>query len=107
MKILILPIARRLFKLETLVNKVDELARKSDFCSSKQVAAQTLNYGMKEILEREEFEKYVDLDFEGHRFKALSCYDRYLTNLFGDYMKLLPVDQQKAHHKFKAYWSNK
>lgn len=104
LKILILPVARKLFRLDVLVDKVDKLARKYDFNNSKMVAAQTLNYGMKEILEKEEFEKYVELDFEGHRFMGISCYDRYLTNLFGDYMKLPPANQQRAHHKFKAYW---
>ena len=31
-------------------------------------------------------------------------FDDYLTNGFGDYMTLPPVEKRISHHYFKAYW---
>lgn len=51
-------------------------------------------------MEKTVFEKSVDLYFEGHKVKAPVGYDRYLTLMYGDYMKLPPEDKRKPHHNF-------
>ena len=40
------------------------------------------------------FDQYIELEFEGMRFMAIGGYDTYLTNHYGDYMKLPPVEQR-------------
>jgi lipopolysaccharide cholinephosphotransferase len=45
----------------------------------------------------------IDVPFEGRRYKSMIGYDLYLTNTYGDYMKIPPKDQQ-IQHKFKAYY---
>lgn len=45
----------------------------------------------------EDFENLIDLDFEGHKFKACPHWDEYLTGLYGDYMQLPPEDQRVTH----------
>ena len=50
-------------------------------------------YGMPAVC----FENYVDLEFEGKKFKAFRDYDLYLSTLYGDYMKLPPVEQRVSH----------
>lgn len=60
-------------------------------------------YGIKEVLEKTDFDNYIDLDFEGHRFMAIQGYDHYLKNVFGDYMKLPPINQRITHHHFDAF----
>lgn len=42
-----------------------------------------------------EFEKAVEVEFEGHKFPAFSCWDSYLKGLYGDYMKLPPIEKEK------------
>lgn len=42
----------------------------------------------------------VRIDFEGESFSAPADTDRYLRDLFGDYMKLPPEDQRTAHAVF-------
>ena len=37
---------------------------------------------------------------------AIKNYSIYLSNLFGDYMKLPPKDKQVTHHDFEAYWKD-
>lgn len=43
------------------------------------------------------FREYIDMDFEGYKFKGSKLYDVYLTQLFGDYMKLPPKEKQVSH----------
>ena len=50
------------------------------------------------------FDKFIELDFEGRKFMSVADYKTYLTNLFGDYMKLPPVEQQLSKHDFEAWW---
>lgn len=49
------------------------------------------------------FSKTIDVPFEGRIYKSMIGYDEYLTNTYGDYMKIPPKDQQ-IQHKFKAYY---
>lgn len=48
-------------------------------------------------------EEYVDVEFEGFKFKAISQYDSFLRGVYGDYMKFPPKDKQKPHHHYIAY----
>lgn len=54
---------------------------------------------------KEDFENYVLMEFEGKKFSVCTGYDRNLRQLFGDYMKFPPKEQQVPHHGFnKFYW---
>ncbi len=53
---------------------------------------------------RDYFENYIDVDFEGRVFKSTKYYDELLHQIYGDYMKLPPLDKQVPHHGFTAYW---
>ncbi len=59
-------------------------------------------YGVREAIPREAYEKWIEVEFEGHMFKACSYWNEYLHNLFGDYMQLPPEDKRKTHD-MKAY----
>ena len=48
--------------------------------------------------------EYVDVEFEGHLFKAISQYDSFLRGIYGDYMQFPPKEKQKPHHNYTAYW---
>lgn len=50
------------------------------------------------------FTSYTSLNFEGKSFQAISSYDAWLSQVYGDYMALPPADKQVSHHLFKAYW---
>ncbi|WP_297674450.1 LicD family protein [uncultured Bacteroides sp.] len=43
-------------------------------------------------------------EFEGQKMLVPCGYDIWLRLVFGDYMKLPPVDKQISHHSFVAYW---
>lgn len=55
-------------------------------------------YGIKERVKKTIFElPYTDVSFEGHSFKAFGDWNEYLTRLYGDYMKLPPLDERVNH----------
>lgn len=64
------------------------------------------SYEEREIMERDVFTQYKDMEFEGHRFMGIKNYDTYLSNLYHDYMRLPPKEKQVAHHTFVAYEKN-
>ncbi len=54
-------------------------------------------------MSKDKFENFIYAEFEGRKYKIPSGYDEWLTKLYGDYMKLPPLSQQKTHHHFEAY----
>lgn len=50
------------------------------------------------------YEKYIDVYFEDRYYRAIADYDSFLTNVYGDYMRLPPKEKQIPHHGFTAFW---
>ena len=48
-------------------------------------------------LPKDAYEKTVTLEFEGHMLPCMSCWDEFLTKLYGDYMQLPPETQRQTH----------
>lgn len=59
--------------------------------------------GEKEVMPKCLFEKMRRQKFEDEFFYITEAYDIYLTNLYGDYMKLPPKEKRIPHHGYKAY----
>lgn len=56
----------------------------------------------REILDKKFFEEYIEFEFEDTTFMAFKNYDKYLKNLFGNYMELPPVEKRKSHGFIKV-----
>ena len=50
------------------------------------------------------FEEYINVDFEGSRYKAVKKYDEYLKILFNDYMTL-PPENERVDHNLKVIYN--
>ena len=81
-----------------LKNKMVTLATTYPYEKSEYVADVVWGFGEKEVMKRSDFEDLIYLDFEGHQFKALAKWDEFLTNSYGDYMKLPPVEERENHY---------
>ena len=92
-------------KFVDLMNKnAAKIGMKNSFDESLFVANSIFGYHKKEQMPKSIFDEYILLDFEDRKFSAVKAYDTYLSNLFGDYMKLPPVEQRISKHDFEAYW---
>lgn len=91
-------------KANFYANKLHRYGMKNSFEGSKFIANSIFGYHKKETMPGSLFDGFVELDFEGRKFMAVADWKIYLTNLFGDYMKLPPVEQQVSKHDFEAWW---
>ena len=96
LRLLLLPFPENYF-----AKKESENARRYNGTETKQIG--NFLAFLRIVCDREVLEKFEDHVFEGKMYKVPSAYDRWLTILYGDYMKLPPKEKQVAHHAFKAY----
>lgn len=52
---------------------------------------------------RRVFDSFIMHKFEGKEYKIPVGYDEWLTEFYGDYMQLPPVEKRVSHHRFKAF----
>lgn len=53
---------------------------------------------------KEWFSESITANFEDRKFKIPIGYDKILTQMYGDYMKLPPKDKQVTHHANNNFW---
>ena len=80
-----------------LCMQIESVAKRYRFDHSPYIAGAQWGYGPQERINREAWMTPENVLFEGEFFAAPSNYDEYLTNLYGDYMKLPPADKQIIH----------
>lgn len=73
---------------------------------SKNVFATGGAYKKRDVFPKTWLSEGTYLEFEGKKFCVPVQYDKYLKQLYGDYMKLPPKEKQITHHMFKAYWKD-
>lgn len=86
-----------------VLRKFNSLISDKDYDKSRFVAVYSSPYRIKEIMPREVYGAPSKVSFEGELFDAPSDCDRYLTCIYGDYMKLPPEDQRVPLHTTKIY----
>ena len=60
--------------------------------------------GYKSIMKKESYEPDVMMMFEGEEFPVVHDWDLYLTQLYGDYMELPPIEKRVFPHNLTIYW---
>ena len=75
------------------------LAERSNQKKTELVSHYTLDYPKRcrYGMPRECFDEMTELEFEGRKFLGFQKADLYLRTLYGDYMKLPPVEERKPH----------
>ncbi len=89
-----------------LIKSIQRVYPADTFDKSEYAATVCGGYRLKEILKRSIYDTYTELEFEGHKFKALADYHTYLSSIYGDYMQLPPENKRVTHHMFEAYYRN-
>ena len=86
--------------------KMIKLVKKIPYGSTKYAGLLVFPfYKVKDRTRTEVFESYTRAQFEDGEFSIISGYDEYLTNIYGDYMKLPPEEKRvPAHSLHKFYY---
>ena len=83
-----------------LLKKMVRMEQKVDYKNAKYLGqCSCLDDGPIQF-SKDDFSEYVLLEFEGRKFYAIKGYNHHLTQLYGDYMQLPPVEDRKP----KQYW---
>lgn len=87
------------------MKKLYDMADKCNYENSKYIGCiiWASDDGLRGIFPKEWFNKLINVEFEGCLFKAPKEYDRVLTRIYGDYMRLPPPKDRIAHHYYDAY----
>ncbi|WP_302489657.1 phosphorylcholine transferase LicD [uncultured Mitsuokella sp.] len=77
---------------------IEKIALSNPYDQSKYVGIVTWGlYGSGERMLKSEFEASTSVLFEGHQFPAFSCWQSYLTGLYGNFMQLPPEEKRITH----------
>ena len=93
----------RIIGYQHVIDKMNRIAKRYDYDTSKYVGAITYGiYGPGERCLHDEVVQFTEVIFEGKKYVAPGCYDKYLQQIFGDYMTL-PPEEKRVDHKMKVW----
>lgn len=104
-KSIAVPLIRVLFNKKRMKKNADKLHAAYPYETSQYVGSVESAFNSKKNhIEKNQYENFVMLEFEGHLFRAPCGYDKILSTMYGDYMKLPPEEKQVTHHSNYCYW---
>ncbi len=99
------------FGLSSIYQRVHEysiFAQTYSYEKSKYVGVNTCNVcGIGERNIKDNYFPVRKVKFEGKEFNCPNNYDIFLTQIYGDYMKLPPMEKRQTHHTSDCYWRTK
>ena len=86
-----------------IAKAIDELAKKYSVKELNNVGCLVWGYDEREKVRKDGFKKAIEVEFEGFSYPAPSNFEEYLTNHYGNYLELPPLDK-RVNHEFESYW---
>lgn len=86
-----------LINVDRVLQKMETLLRKYDYDKSNYVGNYLGKYREREIVPRSIWGIGVMLPFENIKVHCPTNYDALLTHIYGDYMKIPPIEQRVSH----------
>lgn len=93
----IIKLLLKIYGQKRIVKQIEQLALKIPYEDSKYVGRITWPLGSGERQLRIAYEQFISVEFEGHEFPAMSCWQEYLEGVYGDYMTPPPVERRVGH----------
>lgn len=89
---------------EYFQKRLEKLANIKKYDSSEFVGCVVwLSGGERDIFPREWFDDYLKVPYEEYSFRIPKQYDKVLSHIYGDYMKLPPLEERVGHHNYRTY----
>lgn len=100
--------ADRLRGVPYYINKLNGLRGNYEFDNSEYVGPLVWFFDKphKVLFKRYWFDELIKVPFEDGEFYVLAGYDALLTQVYGKYMDLPPIDKRINQHQYKAYKKN-
>lgn len=96
-KYLLKPLAN-IYGKNRCINSIEAIASKNSYGASNYVGIVTNGlYGVGERMLKSDFEIPTMVEFEGKQYPTFSCWDVYLSGIYGDYMRLPPEEKRITH----------
>ena len=76
---------------------IDRISKIRRYEKGRYIGGINWGYGPHERMERADLESAVKVEFEGKLYNAPVGYEKYLHNLYGDYMQLPPEEKRRSH----------
>ena len=89
---------------ERLIPYIEKKFQRFEYGTTKYVMVSGSTYRMKDVWLLEYAQEFVDVEFEGRKFKLFKMWHEYLSHVYGNYMQLPPKEKQISHHDFDAYY---
>lgn len=94
-----------LFIRDDVVGRYIGMCREYKFDETNHIANYSCAYYKeKERHRRDVMNSYILHTFESEQFYIISGYEDYLSRIYGDYMKLPPVDKRVSLHRFNTFY---
>lgn len=89
-------LARKIYTMPGLQKRIRKVMTRYDYNDCRYAASYTDVYDR--IVPKEVVDTYCDYEFEGHTVRGIKHYDRYLKQMYGDYMTVPPVEDRWQHN---------
>lgn len=100
-KVLLLPVPYKY-----LVLRIHKFAQTNNNKGRNRVFQCCAKSNEKKPLKKEIFHNIIDFSFEGRIFKGIADYNSFLSNAYGEYMKLPPIEKRYSHKTTNYYWND-
>lgn len=80
------------------VRKKDKMYRKYEYEKCDKICNFGGAWGLREMMDRKIFDVGTKMIFENINVNIAVDYDKYLKNMYGNYMELPPVEKRTTHH---------
>ncbi|GHT18133.1 phosphorylcholine transferase LicD [Bacteroidia bacterium] len=94
------------YSYKNLIGKIDFLSKKYKYeeSSNVMILPTSMPNKLNDYVLQTDITKRLLHTFEEYYFYIPEGYDKWLTNLYGNYMQLPPESKREVHHEFVAYW---
>lgn len=97
-------ILRKIIGKKNFIMMIDKYAIHYPIENSVYIGSIGTGYRKDQFMHNEFCQKIIPAKFQDIEIMIPSGYDEYLTKVYGDYMKLPPIEERNPHHNFVAWW---